>query len=604
MEKFDSTRFLESAPNKPGVYQMFDADEQIIYIGKARNLKKRLSSYFQKNITSIKTLRLVEQISKIEVIITHSENEALILENNLIKQHRPRYNVLFRDDKSYPYIFISEEHDFPQLCLHRGAKRRKGMYFGPYPSAGAARETINLLQKVFLVRQCDDSFFKHRTRPCLQHQIKRCSAPCVKLIDKESYQRSMRHVIMFLQGKSHAVCDELINRMQQASEQKEYEQAALCRDKIANLKRVQEQQYVAREGGDVDVVALASEQGIVCVQILYIRHGQLLGNKSFFPRVPLEISTEEVLQQFISQYYFNSIKQLPQLIIVPAVLTTQPAIETVLTEQAGFSVKLQTHVRSEKARWVEMAQENAEQTLQWKINNHSHLMQRFQSLQMVLHLAEIPQRIECFDVSHSMGEATVASCVVFEQHGAVKRDYRRFNIKNIQRGDDYAALRQALTRRYQRLRKGEGKLPDVLVIDGGKGQFNIAKEVLTELQISDVFLMSIAKGPARKAGKEILYVSASEHELKLPENNLAFHLIQQVRDEAHRFAIAGHRAQRDKKRHTSSLETIPGVGASRRRNLLQQFGGLQEVKRASVEELAKVKGISRELAQKIFDALQ
>ncbi|MDH5445630.1 MAG: excinuclease ABC subunit UvrC [Gammaproteobacteria bacterium] len=603
---FDAKAFLKTLPDSPGVYRMLDKREQVIYVGKARNLKKRVKSYFLKNITHPKTRTLVAQICNIEITVTHTENEALLLENNLIKSLKPRYNVLFRDDKSYPYIYLSLDA-FPRLAVHRGAQRAKGRYFGPYPSAGAVRETLNLLQKLFPIRQCEDSFYKNRSRPCLQYQIKRCTAPCVGLIDEQAYQNDLRHAVMFLEGKSTAVIDELADKMDEASVALQYEQAALYRDQIANLRRVQERQYIEGERGNLDVIAAAVQGGVACVQLFTVRGGRNLGNKTFYPKNVEQQVVEELLSAFISQYYLISGEaraskhELPDEILLNAELTDADILASVLSEQAGRKLALSHKLRGERARWLKMAEQNARQALSMRLNSQATLIQRYEALQDVLGFDELPTRMECFDISHTMGEAPVASCVVFDQNGPLKSDYRRFNIEGITPGDDYAAMHQALTRRYKRLKEGEGKIPDVLFIDGGKGQVSQARDVMEELQIEELTIIGIAKGPSRKPGLETLCLSEQKRETILPSDSPALHLIQQIRDEAHRFAITGHRQRRQKKRNQSPLEEIPGLGPKRRQQLLRQFGGLQEVARAGVEDLASVQGISRDLAQLIYD---
>jgi excinuclease ABC subunit C len=597
--EFDPKAFLKTLSSHPGVYRMLNATGEVIYVGKARNLVKRVGSYFTRSVTSPKTRAMVSQIANIEVTVTNTENEALILENNLIKELRPRYNVLLRDDKSYPYIYISAD-GFPRMAFHRGAKRAKGRYFGPFPSAGAVRETLNLLQKVFRVRQCEDSFFRNRSRPCLQYQIKRCTAPCVGYVSEEEYAEDVRHAVMFLEGNDSQVIDELVGRMEQASAALQFEQAAVLRDQIATLRRIQQKQYVSGAGGDLDIIVADVKNGVGCVQVFFIRGGHHLGNKTFFPKHTQEADAAEVLSAFLPQYYLG--KPVPNEVLVNQVLEEKEWLESVLAEQAGRKVSISHNLRGDRARWLEMAEANLEQALARQLVNKSGLRQRYEALQDTLVLEDLPQRLECFDISHTQGEATVASCVVFDQEGPRKSDYRRFNIEDITPGDDYAAMHQALTRRYTRLKKGEGKLPDILFIDGGKGQLTQAREVMDELQVTDVTLVGVAKGPERKAGLETLFLSGQSEPIILPADSPALHLIQQIRDEAHRFAITGHRQRRAKARGKSPLEGVPGVGAKRRRDLLNQFGGWQEVARAGVDDLAKVKGISRELAQRIYDA--
>lgn len=597
---FDHKAFLKTLTTRPGVYRMLDHDGTILYVGKAGDLKKRVTSYFRKSGLSVKTRLLVEQIVDIEVTVTRTEAEALLLESNLIKQHRPRYNILLRDDKSYPYIYLSSEQDFPRLCLHRGARRRKGRYFGPYPSALSVRDSLHLLQKLFRVRQCEDSFFANRSRPCLQYQIKRCAAPCVGLIDQTQYAADVERTVMFLEGRSSEVIDGLVAEMESAAAAREYEQAAVCRDLIASLSRVQEKQYISNQGGDVDIVACLTEKGSACVQVFYIRGGRNLGNAVFFPKVPLETSAADVLSAFLPQYYLG--KDVPGEVLLSHALEDDEVLSKVLGEHAGHRVRVRANVRGDRAQWVRMALSNAELALTTHINTRKGFSGRLQSLTEALGLDEVPERIECFDISHTSGESTVASCVVFGLEGPLKSDYRRFNIRDIQPGDDYGAMEQALTRRYTRLKKGEGKLPDILFIDGGKGQVSSACKALEELQVTDVRIIGVAKGPGRKPGLETLYIPGRSTAVTLLADSPALHLIQQVRDEAHRFAITGHRQRRARTRSTSPLEHIPGVGPKRRQQLLQQLGGLREVARAGVDELARIKGINRRLAQQIYDA--
>ena len=600
---FDLEDFVKSLTNKPGVYRMYNEIGEVIYVGKAKHLKKRVNSYFHGSDKSSKTRSLVSQIKKIEVTVTHTEGEALLLEDNLIKEHQPKYNILLRDDKSYPYIYMDSKSKFPRLSYHRGAKKQAGEYFGPYPSAGSVKESLYLLQKVFRIRQCDESFFKNRTRPCLQYQIKRCTAPCTGNISEEDYAQDMRHAVMFLQGKSSAIIQELVKHMDKASAAKEYEKAAVYRDQVAHLKRVQEKQYISGDQGNIDVIACVEKSGVGCVQVFFIRDGRNLGNKFYFPKHTGNAKVTEILSAFLSQYYLNNKANrfVPPEIIINHELEDAQLLQQVLSDRAGHKVKLSVNVRGERARWVKMAENNASVTLSNELANKASLLKRFEDLQDVLSLDVLPQRLECFDISHTMGESTVASCVVMDTQGAVKNDYRQFNIKSITPGDDYAAMEQALTRRYTRLKKGEGKLPDILFIDGGKGQVSEAMKVMEELQIDDVTVVGVAKGPERKPGMETLVIGSTKQLIDLPSDSAALHLIQQVRDEAHRFAVTGHRQRRAKTRRTSALEDIEGLGPKRRQLLLKQFGGLQGIKRAGVEDLSAITGISRALAQRIYD---
>ena len=602
-ESFDIEDFLSSLTNKPGVYRMYNDENEILYVGKAKHLKKRVSSYFHGGAKSGKTQSLVSQIKRIDVTITNTEGEALLLEDNLIKEHHPRYNILLRDDKSYPYIYLDSNNTYPRLSFYRGAKKKEGQYFGPYPSAGSVRESLNLLQKVFRIRQCEDSFFKNRTRPCLQYQIKRCTAPCTGMVSEDDYAQDLRHAVMFLEGKSSSVIEELVKQMESASDAQDYEKAALFRDQIANLKRVQEKQYISGEQGNIDVVACVENKGIACVQVFFIRDGRNLGNKYYFPRHVGQSSSEDVLSAFLPQYYLNARidRFIPPEIIINQHIEDSELLQQVLSERAKRKVIISNNVRGDRARWVKMAEDNARVTLNNELANKASLLKRFEELQDVLGLDAMPQRLECFDISHTMGESTVASCVVMDVQGAVKNDYRQFNIKSITPGDDYAAMQQALTRRYTRLKKGEGKLPDILLIDGGKGQVSEAIKVMEELQIEDVIIVGVAKGPERKPGLETLVVAHTGEMIDLPHDSAALHLIQQIRDEAHRFAITGHRQRRAKTRNTSVLEDIEGLGPKRRQQLLKQFGGIQGIKRAGVEDLSGIHGISRALAQRIYD---
>ena len=594
--RFDHKNFLKTLTTRPGVYRMLAEDREVLYVGKAKNLRKRVSSYFTRSLNRRIQL-MVSQICDIEITITNSEAEALILENQLIKSLKPRYNVLLRDDKSYPYIYLSN-HPFPLLGFHRGAKKGGGRYFGPYPSAGSVRETLRLMQKLFPVRQCEDSFYRNRSRPCLQYQIKRCTAPCVGLVTQQDYARDVQDALLFLEGRADQVIDGLVTRMEQAAEALAFEQAARYRDQIATLRRIQERQYVSGERGDLDIIACASAGGVACVQLFFIRQGRNLGNKLFFPRLPEAEPEAQLLSAFIPQYYIG--KQIPREIITGTRPADHDLLQEVLSEHSGHRVSIRSSVRAERARWLKMAQQNARLALDSRLASRAGMQQRVEALQTALRLDETPSRMECFDISHTGGELTVASCVVFDQQGPVKSDYRRFNIEGIQSADDYAAMQQALSRRYTRIQSGEGVLPDILFIDGGKGQLNAAAEVLEELAVSGVELVGVAKGVDRKAGMEQLFLLGKGVPIILPADSPALHLIQQIRDEAHRFAITGHRQRRDRNRKTSVLESIPGIGAKRRQRLLKQFGGLQGIARAGVEDLARVQGISRQLADQIY----
>ncbi|MCG7987912.1 MAG: excinuclease ABC subunit UvrC [Candidatus Thiodiazotropha weberae] len=599
-QQFDHAKFLNTLTSRPGVYRMIGKQEKVLYVGKAKNLKKRVSSYFTRSLNR-RIQIMVSQIIEIEIIVTHTEAEALILENQLIKSLKPKYNILLRDDKSYPYIHLSSDQDYPALSFRRGARTGKGRYFGPYPSAGSTRETLQLLQKLFPVRQCEESFYRNRSRACLQYQIKRCSGPCVGLVSEQAYARDVEHAVMFLEGKTNLVVDELVKQMESASQKLEFELAARYRDQIKSLQRIQERQYVSGESGDLDIVAIAKRGNSACIQVFYIRSGRNLGNKSFYPTVPQGDSEESVLRAFITQYYLD--KPLPNEIIINTELEEQALLEAVFTEQAKRRIRIGTKVRGERARWLKMAAGNAKLALQSRINAQSNMDQRLQSLQQALDLAAIPERMECFDISHTRGELTVGSCVVFNQEGPLKSDYRRFNIEDITPGDDYAAMGQVLERRYRRVKKGEVPLPDLLFVDGGRGQLASVNDCLQGLGVSGLILVGVAKGADRKAGMEQLFLLGRKSPIILPADSPALHLIQQIRDEAHRFAITAHRQRRQKSRNRSVLEDIPGIGAKRRQRLMKQFGGLQALSRAGVEDLARVEGISKGLAEQIYQAL-
>lgn len=600
---FDASAFLATCSGRPGVYRMFDVDARLLYVGKAKNLKKRLASYFRKTGLAPKTAALVARIAQVETTITANETEALLLEQNLIKEWRPPYNILLRDDKSYPYVFLSDG-EFPRLGIHRGAKKAKGRYFGPYPSAGAIRESLSLLQKAFSVRQCEDSYYANRTRPCLQYQIKRCKGPCTDLVSPQEYAEDVRHSVMFLEGRSQQLGNELNAEMEKAAMALDFEKAAELRDQISLLRRVQDQQYIEGGTGDVDVIAAFVNPGGACVHLISVRGGRVLGSKNFFPQVGIEEDLAEVMAAFLSQYYLgNAERELPGELIVNVVHEDFAAITEALHTLRGRELTISHRVRGTRARWQQLAVTNAEQALNARLANRQHMAARFEALAEVLGLDEVPQRLECYDISHSSGEATVASCVVFGPEGPIKSDYRRFNIEGITAGDDYAAMHQALTRRYGRIKDGEGKLPDVLLVDGGKGQLNMARDLMQELGFSELTLLGVAKGVTRKAGFETLYLNDVHHEFTLKGDSAALHLIQQIRDEAHRFAITGHRARRGKARRVSSLEDVAGVGPKRRRDLLKHFGGLQELNRASIDEIAKAPGISKKLAESIYASL-
>lgn len=599
---FDPKRFLKTLTHRPGVYRMLDEKGTILYVGKAKDLKKRVSSYFRKNLSSARIQSMVRQIARIEVTVTQTEAEALILENNLIKAHRPRYNILLRDDKSYPYIYISTDHPFPRIAFHRGARNLAGRYFGPYPSSAAVRETLNMLQRLFKVRPCKDSYFSNRSRPCLQYQIKRCKAPCVGYVTQKEYGVDIQHAMQFLDGRSQQIIDELIVEMDEAAKQLEFEQAAQKRDQIELLRHISSKQAVSADtNSKIDIIALAREGEAVCFQVFYLRGGRMLGNKSFFPRALVDMDSAELMQGFLGQYYLE--RKPPDEIILSHPPSEPELLTQVLAQNAGRRVKLRASVRGERARWLGLAEQNAREALQARTTTRVNLAARLRALQQTLDLESPPSRLECFDISHTRGEAAVASCVVFGPEGPVKSDYRRFNIEGITPGDDYAAMRQALSRRYQRLQESDGILPDVLLIDGGRGQVREAEKVLAESQIEGITVIGITKGEGRRPELDTLTLSEKRGVLRLPPHSPALHLLQQIRDEAHRFAITGHRRRRAKARTQSPLQAIPGLGPKRRQQLLKHFGGLRGVAKAGIDDLASVPGISRTLACQVYTYL-
>ena len=603
MSEFDHNAFLKALTTRPGVYQMYDDAHKLLYVGKARNLKNRVGSYFRASGLTEKTMALVARIHEIQVTVTSTEVDALLLEHNLIKTHQPPYNILLRDDKSYPYIFLSSEDKYPRLSLHRGAKRRKGQYFGPYPSAGAVRESLHFLQKVFKVRQCEDSYFSNRSRPCLQYQIGRCTAPCVELVSEEDYALQVDNTALFLRGKSQQLMARLADEMEKAASTLAYEEAAVFRDQLSQLQHVQASQGIEGVKGDLDIVAAAVAGGRACVQVLFVRGARVLGSKTYYPPLRLQETPAQVLSAFIPQYYLGGMRAIPTELIVNDAPEDADTLALALSTESGRRVRLRSRVRDARARWLQLALQTAETSLASHLSGRQSVIERLQALQELLGLPELPERMECFDISHSSGEATVASCVVFDQGGPRKSDYRRFNIEGITGGDDYAAMQQALERRYKRLKSGEAPMPDILFIDGGKGQVSQAMSVLADLQVAGVEVIGVAKGVTRKAGFETLLNGRTGRERQLGIDNPALHLIQQIRDEAHRFAITGHRARRDKARQRSALEDIAGVGAKRRRDLLRHFGSAQGVENANIEELKKVAGISATMAQQIYDHL-
>lgn len=587
-------KILANMTQLPGVYKMLGKEGELLYVGKAKNLKNRVSSYFVKTIEHPKTQALVARIYNIETLVTRSETEALLLEQNLIKQHRPPYNIMLRDDKSYVYIFVSSDKPYPRLASGRGkGKHQIGKFFGPYPSAYSARDTLLVLQKLFNVRQCENTYFSQRKRPCLQYQIKRCSAPCVGLISPEDYKEDVNNSIRFLQGDTKELNQELIAKMEQAAAELEFEKAVFYRDRLSLLREVQAQQAVFKVKGEADILAIAYQAGVTCVQIMYVRNGRMLGGKSYFPDM-LGDDLGQMLSDFMANFYFQVADEVPNELIVNIALPDHKELEEALAQQFGKKVQIKSSVRETRAEWLELAEMNVQHAIKGQLSNHLELNERFHQLEQVV--GRPVDRIECFDISHTMGEAPIASCVVFDQGGARKRDYRQFAIQDITGGDDYAAMRQALTRRYKK-----AILPDLLLIDGGKGQLHMAMDVMQELGL-DAFMVGVSKGEGRKPGLETLHFTDGT-KIQLPEDNKALHLIQQVRDEAHRFAITKHRAKRDKRRSTSVLEAIPGLGPKRRRDLLTHFGGIQGVLKASEKELTLVPGFGEMMARTIYKIL-
>jgi excinuclease ABC subunit C len=599
--RFDAKVFVESLPGRPGVYRMLDGEGQILYVGKARNLKSRVASYFQPSNVQPKVQALVAKTVNMEVTITNSDTEALLLEYNLIKKHRPRFNVVLRDDKSFPYLHLETNHEFPRLNFYRGSRKEPGKYFGPYPSAGAVRDTLQQLQKLFRIRNCDDAYFANRSRPCLQYQIQRCTAPCVGLVSKEHYARDVGAAIKVLEGRNDEVREDLGRRMEAAAERLEFEEAAQIRDQLAKLKVIQAQQIVtAGADHDADVIAIAAANGEYCVALMFVRAGRSLGSTTFFPKAPFA-ELPEVLAALVMQCYLE--RDAPAEIIVEQDFDEMQLLEATLTERLSHKVRISSSVRGIRARWLEMTRNNAEQALTMRRLARAGIESSLEDLRDAFDLEEAPNRLECFDISHTGGTDTVASCVVFGMEGPLKNDYRRFNISGIQPGDDYAAMYQALTRRYKRIRDGEIVKPDVLLIDGGKGQLAEAAKVLDELGVEGITLIGVAKGVDRRAGQEQLFLLGQDTPTILPPDSRALHLIQRVRDEAHRFAIAGHRRKRAKRHSQSILETIPGLGPVKRRELLKQFGGLQGILRAGIDDFIQVRGLGRELAQVIYEHL-
>ncbi|WP_336698569.1 excinuclease ABC subunit UvrC [Pantoea dispersa] len=605
---FNPKAFLSTVTSQPGVYRMYDATGTVIYVGKAKDLKKRLSSYFRTQVGSRKTEVLVSNIHNIDVTVTHTETEALLLEHNYIKLYQPRYNVLLRDDKSYPYIFLSGD-PHPRLAMHRGAKHAKGEYFGPFPNGYAVRETLALLQKVFPIRQCENSVYRNRSRPCLQYQIGRCLGPCVAgLVSEEEYAQQTDYVRLFLAGKDDQVINQLVQRMEQASVGLRFEEAAHLRDQIQAVRRITEKQFVSNQGDDLDVMGVAYDAGMACLHVLFIRQGKVLGSRSYFPKVPADTELTEVVQTFVGQFYLqgSEARTLPADILLDFNLPERELLAAPLSELAGRKVSIQSKPRGDRARYLKLARTNAATALTTRLAQHSTIQQRLAALAAFLKLEQI-NRMECFDISHTMGEQTIASCVVFNRDGPLRADYRRYNIEGITPGDDYAAMNQVLRRRYGKALEPE-KIPDVILIDGGKGQLAQAQQVFAELDVpwdkNRPILLGVAKGSDRKAGLETLFFAAEGEGVSLPPDSPALHVIQHIRDDAHNHAISGHRKKRAKVKNTSALESIEGVGPKRRQQLLKYMGGLQPLMNASVDEIAKVPGISFALAEKIYYSLK
>ena len=603
MSQFDASAFLKTLTHQPGVYRMYNEVGDVIYVGKAKNLKKRVSSYFKQTVDSPKTKALVSQIAQMDVTVVNSETEAFLLENNFIKKYRPRYNVLLRDDKSYPFIFLSD-HEHPRLSFHRGPQKKKGEYFGPYPSAWAVRESLRSMQKLFPVRQCEDSYYRARSRPCLQYQMQRCSAPCVKgYVSDDEYAEQVQWVRLFLKGKNQQVINSLVEKMERASEQLNFEAAARYRDQINALRKVQERQWVAGTQDEMDIFGFAFKGSMACIQVMFIRDSQLLGSKAFFPKVPSTATEDEIFEAFLLQFYLAGNKVIPKQIVLPKALSDETAIADLLSQEANYRVKLFKGAREEKRQYLQLAQANALNALEAQYGQQKSLFARYIDLEAALEWENPIQRMECFDISHTSGQQTVASCVVFNREGPLKSDYRRYNIDGITPGDDYAAMAQALARRYKNVQDAE-KIPDILFIDGGKGQLSQAEQFFEEWpHDKKPLLIGVAKGTTRKPGLETLILADTHDTIPMNADRPALHLIQHIRDESHRFAISGHRNRRQKVKTTSTLESIPGIGAKRRQSLIKYMGGLQGLKKASKGEIASVPGISEELADIIYDHL-
>ena len=600
--EFDGKSFCKTVARLPGVYVMLGRASDCLYVGKAKHLRNRLTSYFISTTQSEKIQRMLSRVASIQVHITKTESEALLLENTLIKEHRPRYNILLRDDKSYPYIRLSDTHDYPGLSLYRGSIDQRNKYYGPFSSAAAVRETLSEIQKIIPVRQCQDSYFRNRSRPCLQYQIKRCSAPCVGKVDRATYLADVEDSVLLLEGKNEKLGLLLGRKMDKASESLDYESAARYRDRIAALRKVLEKQYVSGGSTSADIVVAVGRADRGCVSVMSVRNGHNLGMRHYFQKTLLDETTSEMLTAILSQYYLRN--PIPKEVIVHPQIHGVAELTKIFSEIAGRKVIIKSNVRHYRAQWLEMALLNTTENLERHLASKDAYATRLRQLSTALGLVVDPVRLECFDISHTAGEAAVGSCVVFDTEGPVSSQYRRFNMKNVAAGDDYGAMREVLQRRYRKGVENQEALPDLVLVDGGKGQYRIAQEVLNELLLGDIPIVAVAKGRSRKPGSEKLYISGRNSVLALPGTSAGLHLIQQIRDEAHRFAITGHRQRRAKKRTYSTLEDVPGVGAMRRRALLKYFGGLQQLKRAPVEDLIKVNGISDSLAEKIYHFLR
>ena len=603
---FNPKKFIKSLTSRPGIYCMKNSEGKIIYVGKAKNLRKRVASYFNRiDSQTIKNQVMIKQIDNIDVTVTQTENEALILENNFIKEYKPKYNIIFRDDKSYPYIYLSTKHKYPRFYYHRGSLKGEGKYFGPFPSAGAVKKSLNLIQKLFLVRSCEDNVFSNRSRPCLQYQIKRCSAPCVNYISKDEYQYDLKNATLFIEGKKEKIIKELSEPMQSASDNLDYEKAAKLRDQIRSVREIQQKQYGSGESDNFDIVACVKNTNHACIQLSFIRSGLNLGSRRYYPRNIDNQNESFLIRAFLSHFYLSNmdVKKYSLEILLSHDIDDKKLLENVFNERFERKIKIKHNVRGERAKWLAMAKENAILNLKQKLAIDENLNKRFLALQKLLKIKQDINKIECFDISHTSGESMVASCVVFDKNGANKGKYRKFNIENITKGDDYGAMKQVVRRRYMRLVKEEAILPDLILIDGGKGQINVTQKELDELQLSHIPVLGIAKGRSRKPGMENLILSVKNNSIYCDSTSPALLLIQNIRDEAHRFAITAQRQKRKKRRDRSFLEEINGIGSKRKQVLIKHFGGVQGVSKAGINELSKVNGINRNLAKKIYETI-